>query len=63
MSRAAQKARMDAYVVAEIQADPFEYALAKFKEADAQCRQAHLDFVAASQALRAEIQSIMEQGS
>ena len=35
MSRAAQKARMDAYVVAEIQADPFKYALAKFKEADA----------------------------
>ena len=60
MSRAAQKARMDAYVVAEIRADPFGYALAELRRIDRECAQATEDFLKNSRETREAIAAVVE---
>lgn len=59
MSRTAQKARMDAYVVAEIQAYPFRYALEQVRRADRELAEETKRFLKASAAIRADIASII----
>lgn len=52
------RARMDAYVVSEVESDPFKAAVARLNLANDERQRATQEFLAASRSLRAELSKI-----